>query len=446
MTTLYNYINKKSKIETLVSFRIIFALMMLYSTIRFISKGWVYEFYVKPDFHFKYYGFSWLEVLPEQAMYAVFFFMLLSCFGILFGCFYRISATVFFLTFTYVELLDQSNYLNHYYFVSLLAFIMIFLPSHKSFSLDVKYAWVKEMKEVPNFYLFLPKLQLSIVYIFAGIAKLNYDWLIQAQPLKIWLPANSHLPIIGSLLNYEIVAYLFSWFGAIYDLFIVFFLLNARTRPYAYFLVIVFHVLTRILFPIGVFPYVMIMSTLIFFSEEIHVSVVNKLKSILKSKDQHQVEIKPISYVNIRLYALFLLFFALQIILPFRYLAYPGKLFWTEQGYRFSWRVMLMEKAGTAFFYVEDSKTKKRIEVDNKEFLTKNQEKMMATQPDMILQYAHYLGKHYSAIGFEHPKVYVESYVNLNAEGSKLFIDTTIDLMKVEDSFQNKEWILNYEN
>lgn len=420
--------------------------MMLYSTIRFISMGWVYEFYVKPEFHFKYYGFSWLKVLPEQAMYAVFFFMLLSCLGILFGCFYRISTTIFFLTFTYVELLDQSNYLNHYYFVSLLAFIMIFLPAHKSFSLDVKYAWVKELKEVQNFYVLLPKFQLAIVYIFAGIAKLNYEWLIQAQPLKIWLPANSHLPIIGNLLTYEIVAYLFSWFGAFYDLFIVFFLINNKARPFAYFLVIVFHVLTRILFPIGVFPYVMIMSTLIFFSENFHVRKVNKLKSLLKSKGQHQIDIVSTAYVNNRLYLFFLLFFTLQIILPFRYLAYPGKLFWTEQGYRFSWRVMLMEKAGTAFFYVEDSKTKRRIEVDNKEFLTKNQEKMMATQPDMILQYAHHLGQHYAAKGFEHPKVFVESYVNLNGQGSKLFIDTTIDLMKVEDGFQNKEWILNYEN
>lgn len=283
--------------------------MMLYSTIRFISMGWVYEFYVKPEFHFKYYGFYWLEVLPEQAIYAVFFFMLLSCLGILFGCFYRISATVFFLTFTYVELLDQSNYLNHYYFVSLLSFIMIFLPAHKSFSLDVKYAWVKELKEVPNFYIILPKFQLAIVYIFAGIAKLNYDWLIQAQPLKIWLPAHSHLPIIGSLLNYEIVAFIFSWFGAVYDLFIVFFLIDSRTRGIAYFFVIVFHLLTRLLFPIGVFPYVMIMSTLIFFSENFHVRIVNMLKLILKSKDQHQVDIVSTAYVTNRLYLFFFIVF-----------------------------------------------------------------------------------------------------------------------------------------
>lgn len=443
---LYNYINKKSKIETLVSFRIIFACMMLFSTIRFIGMGWINEFYVKPEFHFKYYGFSWVEALPEQGMYAVFFFMLLSCFGILFGCFYRISTIIFFITFTYVELIDQANYLNHYYFVSLMSFIMIFLPAHKSFSLDVKYNWVKEMKEIPNFYVLLPKFQLAIVYIFAGIAKLNYDWLLEAQPLKIWLPAHSHLPFIGSFLNYEIVAYIFSWFGAIYDLFIVFFLMNSKTRPYAYFFVIIFHVLTRILFPIGMFPYIMIMSTLIFFSEDFHVRVLNFLKALFNVKSQYQNEIKAPSYVNIKLYALFIAFFIIQIILPFRYLVYPGKLFWTEQGYRFSWRVMLMEKAGTAFFYVEDSKSKKRLQIDNKDFLTKNQEKMMSTQPDMILQFAHHIGEYYRSKGFEHPAVYVESYVNLNGAGSKLFIDSTINLMNVQDGFNHKTFILDEEN
>ena len=42
------------------------------------------------------------------------------------------------------------------------------------------------------------------------------------------------------------------------------------------------------------------------------------------------------------------LFFLLQIVLPLRYLAYPGPILWTEEGYRFAWRVMLVEKVGQA--------------------------------------------------------------------------------------------------
>jgi hypothetical protein len=62
------------------------------------------------------------------------------------------------------------------------------------------------------------KLLLAIVYVYAGLAKLNSDWLLEAMPLKIWLPNNSNLPLIGSLLNETWVHYVFSWTGAIYDL------------------------------------------------------------------------------------------------------------------------------------------------------------------------------------------------------------------------------------
>ena len=82
-------------------------------------------------------------------------------------------------------------------------------------------------------------------------------------------------------------------------------------------------------------------------------------------------------------------------MLPVRYLLYPGKLFWTEQGYRFSWRVMLIEKAGYSQFYVHEAKEDRKLSIDNRVYLTKQQIKMMSTQPDMILQYAQYLSEEY---------------------------------------------------
>lgn len=43
-------------------------------------------------------------------------------------------------------------------------------------------------------------------------------------------------------------------------------------------------------------------------------------------------------------------YFAFQILFPWRYLLYDGNIFWTEEGYRFAWRVMLMEKQEQAPF------------------------------------------------------------------------------------------------
>lgn len=64
------------------------------------------------------------------------------------------------------------------------------------------------------------------------------------------------------------------------------------------------------------------------------------------------------------------MFLALQIIVPFRSLVYPGELFWTEESYFFSWRVMLMEKAGYANFKIVDLEKGTFFMVDNSGFLT----------------------------------------------------------------------------
>ena len=59
----------------------------------------------------------------------------------------------------------------------------------------------------------------------------------------------------------------------------------------------------------------------------------------------------------------------------------------------------------------------------------------------MILQYGHYLGSHFKSQGHQNVAVFVESYVSLNGRLSQQFIDPTVNLMKLKDSFKNKDWI-----
>lgn len=54
--------------------------------------------------------------------------------------------------------------------------------------------------------------ELWIVYTYAGVAKLNYDW-IRAEPLRHWLIKRLRYPIIGFLFQYEPIVYWFSWSG-----------------------------------------------------------------------------------------------------------------------------------------------------------------------------------------------------------------------------------------
>lgn len=446
----YFSFQSQRRIAPLVVLRIIFGLLMFFSTLRFLWKGWVKDFYITPHFHFTFYGFDWVRPFGEHGMYLLFTLMLVSSLCIALGLFYRISSVLFFLTFTYVELIDKTYYLNHYYFISLIAFLMTLVPANRCFSLDVLRNPDKEVTQVPAWTITIFKLQLLIVYLFAGISKINSDWLFEAMPLKIWLPANAHLSLIGPLLEKEVTAYVFSWFGMLFDIFIVFFLLNNSTRTVAYFFVILFHVFTAWFFKIGMFPFVMMSMTLIFFSESFHSKIIQQLRRFLgrgltSREPKQNLDFKIYSPLRKKIIcSILIVYFIFQIIIPFRYLLYPGKLLWTEEGYRFSWRVMLMEKSGTPFFHVKDPETGRSTEVNNRNFLTAFQEKMMCTQPDMILQYAHYLKNEYKKKGIEDPIVTVEDYISLNGKGSRLYIDTAVDLAGEIETLAAKKWILPY--
>jgi len=451
------FLSSDTSIAPLAVFRVLFGFIMLVSTIRFALRGWISELYVEPDFYFTFYGFDWVQPLGEFGMYALFVVVGLSALCIMLGYKYRLACILFFLSFTYIELIDKTNYLNHYYFVSIIAFLLILVPANRSFSLDVLRKPGLAVDKVPAWSVNIIKLQLGMVYFFAGLAKLNSDWLFNAMPLKIWLPANSHLPVIGEWLAYPETAYFFSWAGAFYDLTIVFFLLFKPTRIAAYTAVIFFHLMTYALFQIGMFPFIMILSTLIFFSAEFHERLIKQARKFFStgkgkassitsgSFDVHSLNVYQPKKQTLSVLAVILsVHFLFQLFLPFRYALYPGNLYWTEQGYRFSWRVMLMEKAGYTSFTVHDKDTGKTWLIPNWEYLTPNQEKMMATQPDMILQFAHHLKDVYSKKGIENPKVTVESYVTLNGRPSRPFIDPEIDLSTQARGLKHKEWILPF--
>lgn len=440
---LHKLINKPVNIAPLVVIRMVFGLIMSASILRFILKGWVEDLYVSPKLYFPYYGFEWVHPLPEIGMHLLFISLVISFLLVAVGAFYKVAVTYSFLAFTYIELIDKTNYLNHYYFVSLFCFLLILLPANKAYSVDVYWNPKIKSTRTARGNILILQFQLAIVYFFAGLAKLNYDWLFHAMPLKIWLPAQSDLWLIGPLLSKEWMAYAFSWGGAIYDLSIPFLLFYKPTRRFAYILVIVFHLLTWFLFNIGMFPFIMIGATLIFFSAEFHQNLIDFIARFTKSNPrQSRDPILPRFSWTVSKKALIALFFLLQILIPLRYLAYSGQLFWTEQGYRFSWRVMLMEKAGYAIFHIHDPSNGRKWEVNNYDFLTPVQEKMMSTQPDMILQFAHYLDNYYQRKGLVNPIITVESYVSLNGSPSQLYIDPSLDLTKVKEGFLPKPFIL----
>jgi len=446
------YLNKTSSSYTLAFYRIGFGALMCYSIARFYLKGWIEEFYIEPDFHFSYYGFEWIKPIGEFT-YLIFVVCFISSLFVMIGLKYKTSIILFFLSFTYIELMDKTTYLNHYYFISILSFLLIFIPANATFSVD-NIINQKKFTNIPRWSVDVLKLLITIVYLYAGIAKINSDWLIEAMPLKIWLQSKYDLPLIGgSLLQMEWVHYAMSWGGMLYDLSIPFLLMINKTRIIAFILVLFFHVFTLILFPIGMFPHIMIFSSMIFFSSNFHEKIIYQIRQVI-TKVSKKVKPKKIEIETSDLYVIYkqnltlfvvTSFFIIQILLPFRYQLYPGELFWHEQGYRFSWRVMLIEKIGYTNFKIRSPNDGTSFMVDSSQHLTPFQLKQMSFQPDFILEFAHYLGEKYSTENNK-VEVYAESFVALNGRPSKRFIDPDINLINERESFKDKTWILPLED
>lgn len=430
-------------IAALAAFRVALGLLIAVSAVRFLAYGWVGVLFAQPRFRFTYWGFGWVPVLPGSWMPAL--FAALGVLGVLLmvGLFYRVTVVLLFAVFAYVQLLDVTNYLNHYYLVSLLLALLCFVPAHRAFSVDAWRDPALRRDWLPAWCTVLLRFQVSVVYVFAGLAKVTNDWLVHAQPLNIWLAARTGLPWVGPLLEQRWVAYAAAWGGMLFDSTIVLFLLWRRTRPFAYVVVLGFHAVTFVLFPIGMFPFIMVTGALVFFDPSWPRALLARVRRrpVPAPPSPPMVAVAPgwkgpLALGVAAVYAL------LQLVLPLRTHAYGGNVLWHEQGMRFSWRVMTREKNGSATFMVRDSVTGREWHVPPSQYLTRLQEREMAVQPDLILQLAHRIARDFEATTHHPVEVRADVRVSLNGRMSERLVDPTVDLSKEEDGLGPKAWIL----
>jgi vitamin K-dependent gamma-carboxylase len=440
--SLSRLLGARVDIASLVVFRVIFGLLMIEATARFAWRGWITEYFHTPRYFFTYHGFEWVRPWPAPWMHVHYAVMGLCAAGIALGFFYRVSAALFFLLFTYAHLIDKTNYLNHYYLVSLLALLVVFMPLHAALSLDARRRPEIRRASAPALCLWLLRFQIGAVYFFGGVAKLKPDWIVHAQPLTIWLGASTEIPLLGPLFDFKATARAMSVAGLVFDLSAPFLLSWRRARPFAYAAVVAFHLLTARLFNLGMFPWLMIAFGSIFFPP----SWPRRWLPArwLPAERAPEPEEGPASdWLGSPLRkAALAAFMGLQILLPLRHWLYPGNPCWTEEGFRFSWNVMLMEKNGDITFTVTDPATAQTWIVDLNEYLTRQQIRMMSTQPDMILAFAHHLADDFRRRGRPGVEVRADAHVSLNGRPPQQLIDPSVDLTRHEEGLHPKRWIL----
>jgi len=431
-----------SDISILVYFRIIFGAVMLWEVFRYFEHDWIDKYWIEPTFHFTYYGFDWLRPWPGDGMYFHFIAMGILSIFIMIGFKYRISTILFFFAFSYMFLLEESRYLNHFYLISLVSFVMMFVPAHKALSFDSW--WNKKIRTdfVPAWSLWLLRIQIGVPYFFGGVAKINEDWL-NGNPLRFWLADRADtFPILGQFFTEEWFVFFFAYSALLMDLLAVPFLLWKRSRIFAYGILVLFHVLNSQLFSIGIFPWFMIFATLIFFDPSWPRIFFKKFKTARKP----QTRISSLTKNQKIVLSLFLIFIIFQVAMPLRHYAYPGNVSWTEEGHNFSWHMKLRDKDTTYIeFFATDPKTGETWSIDHYEDLTERQVFKMSTRPHMILQYSHFIAENLREEGYDDIEIRVDAISSLNGREPQRLIDPDVDLAEQSQTILPKSWIIPLE-
>ncbi len=425
-------------------FRIGFGLVVTFSSLRFLLKGWVGSLYLEPANHLTYRWFEFVTPLPAPWMHLHLVALALLGVAISLGYRHRPATGLFLVGFTYIELIEASLYLNHYWFVTLVAVLLLLLPVQHRWSLDARSGRVDASRTVPALVVWALRSQLAAVYLFAGLAKLNPDWLIHAQPMGLWLSARTDRVGIGSMLDEPLVAYAASWLGAFFDCTIVGWLLWRRSRPFAYVALIGFHLMTGWLFRIGVFPWVMITSTLVFFDPDWPSRFFARITGTRSSTGEAPSPAPRPSVPAISRWATIALigFMLVQVAIPLRHYARPGNVRWNEDGYYLSWRVMLTEKAGIVGYQVHDPVSGETWKADPGLVLEDWQVAHAATRPDLIQASAHLLADHYARQGAGEVEIRAEAWVSMNGRPAALLVDPTVDLVANDRGELPDGWIL----
>lgn len=408
---------------SLVAFRVLFGLLMAGAAARFLAHGWVTELLAPGMFHFTYPGFSWVRPWPAPWMHVHLAVLAALGLAVAAGAFYRAAIVLFFGGFTYVELIDQAVYLNHYYLVSLLAGMMMLLPLGRAASLDVRRPPRARITCVPAWMLWALRAQIGIVYIYAGAAKLNADWLLRAQPLRIWLRACGDLPLLGAALESPAVAYLCAWSGAAFDLSIVPLLLARRTRRAAFVAVVGFHVATACLFPVGVFPWLMIAAATLFLAPDWPRRLLDGI-GFGRSDTAGGAVARPPRALAVLLAAHLLV----QVLLPLRQHLAAEPSAWSYRGFNFAWNVMVAEKTGDVVFTVEDPETGNTTRIGPGALLTPTQTAMMAQDPDLIRAFGRSLAARYADAGHPGVRVRADAIAALNGHPARRLMDPDEDI------------------
>lgn len=423
-------------------FRIVLGSMIAWDAVRYFQTDWIGEYYIQPKWNFTYLYFEWVHPWPGNWMYVHFAAMLALALLVALGLFYRMAIVLLWLAYTYVFLLETSVYMNHYYLISLLCFLFIWMDPHRAFSLD-RVRRPDLPTSVPRWNVLLLRTQLVIVYSYGALAKLNADWLAGEPMYSAIVSGGPEIPAIAARFPPALLAYAIAYGGILFDAAVPVLLCFRRTRVIGFGMATAFHLLNDLFLHIGVFSYLMTGAITVFFDPDWPRRLSQRWSgAAAPTRRAVAPAASALSPRRITGLALLHVYVLLQLLIPLRHWLYPGNVSWTEEGHRFSWHMKLRRKTGTMTITATDPASGRSWQLDPAADLTDRQLRKLYTFPDIVLQYVHFKRDELRAQGIADPIITVDWRCELNGAPPSPLIDPTVNLAAVEDSIWPATWLL----
>ncbi len=440
-TTLHRLRTRLSQPEdasALVVFRMGFGLIMFFDMLRY---GWYFnvsERYANTDFHFKYLGFGWVEAPPGDGLQWLLTGLAVLAAMIATGFLYRWATLLFTLGFTWFFLMDRAQYLNHFYMVWLFCVIMCIVPANRMWSLDSRLRRVQRSTVSPVWARWLLVAQLEIILIYAGLVKLNPDWLNLA-PLEQWLAKRDDLWLVGELFTQRWAVALAAYGVIALHLVGAPLLLFKQTRVYVLVVYASFHCLNHFVFTIGIFPWMTLFASLLCLEPDWPRRAWSKVSG---AQYLPQPVTAPAMSMTPLLVGFIAIWLTVQVLLPLRHFTYDGDVAWNDKGHLFSWRMKLRSQRGDIMFLVRDRASNQAWLVDPYDYLTSKQVRKMRCRPDMILQFAGFLSEEFEReLDIDAPAVHAENRCSLNYRPHTAQVNPEIDLTTIKRTDSMNTWI-----
>jgi vitamin K-dependent gamma-carboxylase len=419
-------------------FRIAFGVFMAFEMLYYMKINLVKEGLLAPKVLFTYDFFEFIKPMSEQSMDLLLGALLVCALLIATGLLYRLASTLFFVGFMYIVLLDKGIWNNHMYLFGLLSFIFIFIDAHKNYSLSgfLKSKHPADAK-VPYWNIVLLRIQIFVVYFFGGIAKLNYDWLVLHEPM------NTALVVHG--INSSFLAAFMAYSGLLFDIGVGI-ILFTKWKKWALPFIIFFNITNAFLFnDIGIFPFLMLVSTLIFWNVE----DMNWLKKQPAKRDKKaQPAQQPVANTSsaelsmpvMIFLSVYLLF---QFLFPLRYLLLPNKVDWSGEASYFAWRMKIQTREIKEFAFVVEDSTHRSFPVPVQNFITPMQIQIVSKDPRTLIPFAQMVKKEAAKTGFNATAVRAKLKVVFNGHQPAYVVDSNLNLLSITYSpFKKMEWLL----